>query len=217
MQAEVRHLGEPSSAQITSLIRQTLGDRALPDDSEWPACDSAALVLVIECEQDGELCTAARKFLRESSKPERRLGGRKVACLALARSVCVNSANMLGADKFKGAARIQRALMDQGCTPLVEISCVEIELEDVDASVVPWARTLAGTMDAIGGPDAPTAPAATTEAAPKTAVEPTRALSDLVEERPDKCPFSTPVVPLLALAAAATVLAVGLVAVIRRR
>ena len=207
MQAEVRHLGEPSSAQVTSLISQTLGKRALPDDG-WPACDSAALVLVIECEQDGELCAAARKFLRESRKPDRQLSGRNVACLALARSVCVNSANMLGADKWKGAARIQRSLVDQGCTPLVEISCIEIELEDVDASVLPWARKLADTMDALGGPTAPAATAATTEAAPAAAVE----------EQPVAVPAkATPAVPLLAVAAAAAVMTVGLVIAIRRR
>lgn len=203
--AEVRHLGEPSTAQVTSLISQTLGECVLPDDGTWPACDSASLVLVIECEQDGELCAAARKFLRESRKPERLISGRKVACLALARSVCVNSANMLGADKYKGAARIQRALVDQGCTPLVEISCVEIELEDVETSVVPWARKVADKMDALGA-------SAATVATPATAPKATG------DEQPGAAPAeAAPAVPLLAMAAAAAVLTVGLAVMIRRR
>ena len=144
------HLGDAETIQITELVQQTLGSAAslkAASAEHWQA--AGVNVLVLECEQDGELCPAGRKFLRELKKsPSLASSGAdtKVACLALARSVCENSANMLGADKWSGAARLQRVLVDNGCTPLVPMGLAEIEIEGVEVNVLPFAQQLAQAL-----------------------------------------------------------------------
>ena len=156
MEVAVLHLGEESTRQITKLVCETLGARAseLSDIKAALSSTAAILVLVVECEQDGGHCgpgTAARKFLRELKKSETFATAstqRKVACLALARSVCANSAAMLGADKWKGGGMVQSAVVAAGCVPLVAMGTAEIELEEVEDSVLPWARLVSSALDA---------------------------------------------------------------------
>ena len=137
------HLAEPSTVEITDLVGQQLGPLFSRAGDQWAgaaaqleaaAGDVKTRVLVIECEPDGELCPAARKFQRELKKAPRLAdsGAMQVACLALARSACSNSAAMLGADKWNGAMRLQRLMVEQhGCSLLVPMGQAEIEIEGV--------------------------------------------------------------------------------------
>ena len=149
MGCEVVHLADAATRQITTLVLEALGEHAVLVDS--PSGTAAALVLVVECEQDGGLGGAARKLLRSLSKgDDDRFSGRtpSVGLLAIGKSVCANSSAMLGRDKWSGAAKLQSALHSAGCTPLVAMGGVEIELEDIEASVLPWARTVREALDA---------------------------------------------------------------------
>ena len=56
---------------------------------------------------------------------------------------------MLGPDKYSGSSKVQKALVEQGCTPLVVMGCAEIELEEVDVSVLPWSDSVATALDAL--------------------------------------------------------------------
>ena len=153
---DVLHLGDESTRQITHLVLNALGPSATM--AEWSVahggvlvrCTCSVLVLIVECEQpDGAPCATARKFLRELRRSDAFAHTNpKVACLALARSVCANSAAMLGDDKWAGAAKIQRALVDKGCTTLVKMGGAEIELEAVETSVLPWAQQVREALDA---------------------------------------------------------------------
>lgn len=151
------HLGEESTQAITAVVRERLGPRV--GDADWRTTKAETLLLVVECESDGSACTSARKFMRALKQADELAGTpRRVACLALARSVCANSAAMLGADKFNGCAKVQRALQDRGCSVLLPIGGAEIELEEVEVSVLPWADRVAAALDALETPTDPAIP-----------------------------------------------------------
>ena len=166
----VFHLAEPSTIEITELVGQQLGPLFSLAGDQW-AVEAAGVtrILVIECEPDGELCPAARKFQRELKKAPRLAdsGATQVACLALARSACSNSAAMLGADKWNGAKRLQRLMVEHhGCSLLVPMGQAEIEIEGVEENVLPWARQLSAALErggATGGEAAGAAAAMATE------------------------------------------------------
>ena len=159
MRNTLLHLAEPSTVEITDLVGQQLGPQFSRAGDQWAGAAAQlgnvqTRVLVIECEPDGELCPAARKFQRELKKAPRLAdsGATQVACLALARSACSNSAAMLGADKWNGAMRLQRLMVEQhGCSLLVPMGRAEIEIEGVEENVLPWARQLAAALEAQGG------------------------------------------------------------------
>ena len=71
---------------------------------------------------------------------------KRVGVLGIARSVCAFSAASGGSDKFLGAAKLQKALLEHGCTLLVPYGGAEVEMEEVEVSVVPWAKSLAAVV-----------------------------------------------------------------------
>ena len=155
MAACVVHLGDPSTEEITALVRARLGARA--SAGSWETSKAPCLVLLVECDPDGTVCDAARKFQRDVKRSECFANystsvKRRVATLALCKSTCANSAAMLGKDKFSGATKLQAALCDRGgCTALLPVSCAEIEIQEVDESVLPWADGVIAALDALGG------------------------------------------------------------------
>jgi hypothetical protein len=53
------------------------------------------------------------------------------------------------AQKFGGGASVQRALLEHGqCELLLPMGCAEVELEELDASVLPWADSVAAAFEA---------------------------------------------------------------------
>jgi len=167
----VFHLAEPSTIEITELVGRQLGPLFSLAGDQW-AVEAAGVtrILVIECEPDGELCPAARKFQRELKKAPRLAdsGATQVACLALARSACSNSAAMLGADKWNGAKRLQRLMVEHhGCSLLVPMGQAEIEIEGVEENVLPWARQLSAALEAARGEAAGAVAATAAEIPPR--------------------------------------------------
>ena len=66
--------------------------------------------------------------------------------LGIARSVCAFSAASGGSDKFLGAAKLQKALLEHGCTLLVPYGGAEVEMEEVEVSVLPWVDGVAAAL-----------------------------------------------------------------------
>ena len=99
-------------------------------------------VFVVECDKEGE--APAIRGLVKSLKPLKGKGTLEVhvAVLALAFSVCAFSAASGGSDKYRGGKRLQTTLVDAGATLLTELGTAEVELTELDESVLPWARTL---------------------------------------------------------------------------
>jgi hypothetical protein len=105
------------------------------------------ILFVIEVESDGSPSETARKFLRSLKKHPPPLGGaldsKRVGVLALARNVCAFSAGSGGSNKYSGAAKLQKALIDAGATLLVPMGSAEVEMEEVEVSIIPWVDTVA--------------------------------------------------------------------------
>jgi hypothetical protein len=105
------------------------------------------ILFVIEVESDGSPSETARKFLRSLKKQPPPLGGaldsKRVGVLALARNVCAFSAGSGGSNKYSGAAKLQKALIDAGATLLVPMGSAEVEMEEVEVSIIPWVDTVA--------------------------------------------------------------------------
>ena len=122
-------LGSESAPHIAECVRQELGDRSASE--EWETSKAPVLVVVVECESDGEPCPAARQFVRALRRSEcfanySQSIGRRAAVLGLASSVCANSAAQLGdGDKYTGASRVERALIAGGCTALLKMGTME--------------------------------------------------------------------------------------------
>ena len=102
---------------------------------------------MVEVESDGGASETARKFLRSLKKHPPPLGGaldsKRVGVLALARNVCAFSARSGGSNKYCGAAKLQKALIDAGATLLVPMGSAEVEMEEVEVSIIPWVKTVA--------------------------------------------------------------------------
>ena len=116
---------------------------------------SASASCLSSVEHDGTGCSAARKFLRQLTKSPTTLFGdeelatKAVGVLGLARSVCSFSAASGGADKYAGAARFQARLISAGCELLVPMGTSEVELEGVEAAVLPWADAAARAFEEL--------------------------------------------------------------------
>ena len=61
-------------------------------------------------------------------------------------SVCAFSAASGGMDKFRGAARLEAALVKAGAQTLCAMGMAEVEVREVDESVLPWCRSLASAL-----------------------------------------------------------------------
>lgn len=153
--AVVLALGEEAAPSIAAVIRDCLAHRASPavGADEWERSQAAILILVVDCEADGEPCMPAAKFLRTLRRSECFANFsasicRRVAVLALARSVCASSSAMLGStEKFSGGARVLKTLLSNGCTRLVPLGMAEVELQPVEACVLPWAHAVCAAVD----------------------------------------------------------------------
>ena len=136
---------------IATVVRDLLGDKALPTDEgdTLVGCSAAVLIVVVECESDGTACTTARKFMRELKKlGDTPLSGKKVAVLAVASSVCAFSAASGGSDKFGGGGKLLKALLEiGGGEALVKLGCAEVEQEEVETSVHPWVSSVRAALD----------------------------------------------------------------------
>ncbi|EOD24895.1 hypothetical protein EMIHUDRAFT_224435 [Emiliania huxleyi CCMP1516] len=162
-------LGSESAPHIAECVRQELGDRSASE--EWETSKAPVLVVVVECESDGEPCPAARQFVRALRRSENFANysqsiGRRAAVLGLASSVCANSAAQLGdGDKYTGASRVERALIAGGCTALLKMGTMEadqldaapltaaplrpptqVELQSPEESAIPWARAVCAAL-----------------------------------------------------------------------
>lgn len=167
---------ETAAASISEAVRLRLGPRAhiIVDWKEAVKCD--AILFVVEVERDGTACDGSRRWLRQLKRePQSLLGGglhgMRVGVLALARNTCSFSAASGGAEKFAGATRLQKALLEFGCTLLVPMGCAEVEMEEVDVSVLPWADGVATALRSLSGAkvaaQAQVVPTPTTRAAEK--------------------------------------------------
>ena len=140
---------------IAEVVRGRLGPRAVVVTDWYADVRASAVLFVVEVERDGTGCDAARKFLRQLTKTPDPLFGdaglatKAVGVLGLARSVCSFSAASGGAEKFAGAARFQTRLVSAGCELLVPMGMAEVELEDVDKVVLPWADAAARAFEEL--------------------------------------------------------------------
>jgi len=154
--ALVLALGEEAAPAIADLVRDCLSHHAAPASSaaDWERSKAATLVVVVECDGDGEACEAARKWMKTLRRSECYANfstsiHRRVAVLALARSVCANSAAMLGSsEKYAGGGKVLQTLISNGCTRLVPLGKTEVELEPVETYVDSWVQTIIAALDA---------------------------------------------------------------------
>ena len=148
-EVEIVHDGGEAARAISALVHSTIGEPAniscIQDTSAESLAQSERIttwVFVVEVDKEGD-CTEARKLLRALKKADANtLSGKRIAVLALARSVCSFSAASGGLDKYRGGARLQSALLAAGAWKLCQMGCAEVEMEEVEVSVLPWAQAL---------------------------------------------------------------------------
>lgn len=167
MAAAVRLLYDGASAeQISELVANELKAAGLACDAAAPlasvdaaafAGDSAgrASIFVVECDREGDV-PAARKLVRGLKKaagPDAAsaLSDGTVAVLALAASVCAFSAASAGKEKYKGGARLLADLQALGARQLSPLGGAEVEVEEVDVHVLPWARSVCAALGGAPG------------------------------------------------------------------
>ena len=113
------------------------------------ALPNTCWIFVVEVDREGD-SPAGRKLAKAlKSQDGNGLKGVQVAVLALARSVCSFSAASGGMDKFRGGARLQSALITAGASPLCQMGCAEVEMEEVEVSAVLSAKALASSVRGI--------------------------------------------------------------------
>jgi hypothetical protein len=94
------------------------------------------LLFIIESDSDGG-CMEVRKFLRVLKKAQP-MAGFAFCTLALARSACSFSAASLGAEKYKVGRKVSKSLAERNGREVIEMGTAEVELEDINESIVPW-------------------------------------------------------------------------------
>ena len=106
-------------------------------------------VLLVDTDKEGDSPAARRltKSLRahRQSSPEDMappLTGVRVAVLTLAHSVCAFSAASGGAEKYRAGQRLQAALIACGADITVAHGMAEVEVQEVEESVLPWLEGL---------------------------------------------------------------------------
>ena len=145
-----------SSTAVAALVESTLGNRFHIERADFAELSVEMLqcggcfVFLVEMDKEGE-AAAARKLTR-ALRPLRladssALEHTHMAVLALAHSVCSFSAAQGGSDKYRGALRLQSGLVDAGARKLHELGCAEMEVDEVDVSVLPWIRALHGVLE----------------------------------------------------------------------
>ena len=103
-------------------------------------------LFIVECDKEGD-SMGARKLVKALKTAESgRLWGVRVAVLALAKSVCAFSAASGGDDKFRAGHRLLAALKAAGANALCTVGHAEVEVEEVETSVVPWLDELVRTI-----------------------------------------------------------------------
>ena len=120
---------------------------------------AAALLVVVEVESDGSGVDSARRFVKQLAAKRASpssaaspvgagpLGGKPVGVLAVGRSVCAfSAASVRGPGRFAGAVRLERRLVAAGGELLVPMGSSEVELEEVEIAVVPWADAVATAL-----------------------------------------------------------------------
>ena len=150
--AIVGHDYQGVASSIAEVMCERLGPRAFIVGDWMAASEGVVVLFIVEVEGDGTACDAARRWMRKLKRdPESLLGGalrqKTIGVLALARSVCAFSAASGGVDKFSGAARLQRELVRYGCGQLLPMGMAEVEMEEVDTSVLPWADAAAAAFE----------------------------------------------------------------------
>jgi hypothetical protein len=152
MTVRIAHDNGEASKAIASVVSTTVGEPteivsiADTDTSQLSALSNTCWIFVVEVDREGD-SPAGRKLAKALKAHDGNgLKGAQVAVLALARSVCSFSAASGGMDKFRGGARLQSALVAAGASPLCQMGCAEVEMEEVEVSVVPWAKALATSV-----------------------------------------------------------------------
>ena len=152
------HDGGEAAQEITnSVLREALHDVNLHGTASiagigveelLAAAGNGACVFCVEVDAEGEAPggRALTRALKRLAADQRPLQGRGIAVLALARSVCAFSAASGGMDKFRGAARLEAALVKAGAQTLCAMGMAEVEVREVDESVLPWCRSLASAL-----------------------------------------------------------------------
>ena len=102
------------------------------------------------------------------------LASKQVGVLGIARNTCSFSAASGGLDKYSGAKKLERALVDFGATLLVPTRGAEVEMEEIDVTVLPWADSVAVALgeELPSDPPAPPPPASPPPAPPPPAPPP---------------------------------------------
>ena len=72
--------------------------------------------------------------------------GVQVAVLALAKSVCAFSAASGGDDKFMGGHRLLKSLQAAGAEAICKVGHAEVEVEEVEVSVIPWLKEVVSEL-----------------------------------------------------------------------
>jgi len=152
-EAIVGHTYEGVACSVAEAVRERLGPRARVHQDWHTAPEGVVVLFVVEVESDGAVCEAGRKWMLHLKRsPDSLLGGtlrgKAVGVLGIARSVCAFSAASGGPEKYSGALRFQRALLQVGCELLVEMGCAEVETEELDVQVLPWADGVSAAFEA---------------------------------------------------------------------
>ena len=130
-----KELGPSAAAQLTT------GAKSATLTAAAATC-AACYIFVVEVDKEGELVERSLARVTKGLQAEA-LQGLSVAVMALARSVCAFSAASGGADKFRGGSKLLASLKAAGaCAVLAKCGMAEVEVEEVEVSVVPWAGKL---------------------------------------------------------------------------
>eukprot|EP00960_Hanusia_phi_P011848 345220-Hanusia_phi.AAC.2 len=135
--------GRVAAKEVADLVAGRTGSERVMELSEAAADMLAAsefdfFVLVVECEQDGELVMPARKFLRAMKKIGAGRTASKFCTLCLASSTCSFSSMSAGDDKFKGGRKLTDAVKLFGLQEMCKMSCLDVGVEDIVAHVQRW-------------------------------------------------------------------------------
>ena len=150
-----RDLGDAAEA-IADLAAKTLSAENLEVSSIEPMAPTCTqdisnatttlLLFVVECDKEGD-SSCARKLMRSLKAAQApSLIGVQVAVLALAKSVCAFSAASGGDDKFMGGHRLLKSLQAAGAEAICKVGHAEVEVEEVEVSVIPWLKEVASEL-----------------------------------------------------------------------
>ena len=146
-EVEIVHEGGEAAQAISALVHSTIGEPAniscIKDTSADSLAQSERLLLGFSwLRWTRRRLHRSQEVLRALKKADANtLSGKRIAVLALARSVCSFSAASGGLDKFRGGARLQSALLAAGAWKLCQMGCAEVEMEEVGYRSYPGTST----------------------------------------------------------------------------